>query len=202
LDPLNNGMVVYVSFDRLSSLVGHLGYNILLLQVNGSDSLSRSKVLSEIEAAISGTGLTVFDLNIILERQKVFLNNLWSLLLSLSMFCFVNAISCLAGYLMLSISGQQRDLGIMRALGAKPKTVVKLILLETILLILASGLIGLPIGTAIVFWFFIPEAVFSQKAALTIAGLLAVLMGVLCLSSLYPSRKIAKTPMIKAMSQA
>ncbi len=89
----------------------------------------------------------------------------------------------------------------MRALGAKPETVMKLVLLETSLLVLAGGLIGLPIGLTIVFWFFIPEPVVSQTAAISIAALLSGLTGALCLSSLYPARKIAKTPITKAMSQ-
>ncbi len=201
LDPLNNGLVVYVPFDRLSSITQHDAYNILLVQVDPSYPLSRSRVLSDIEAIISGTGLTVRDLSVAVDGQKAFLNHLWSLLLSLSLFCFVNAVSSLAGYLMLSMSSQQRDLGIMRALGAKPRTITGLALFETALLVLVSGMIGLPIGTVIVFWFFIPEAVVSQRAILTAAGLLSGLLCALCLTSLYPARRIVRTPITRAMSQ-
>jgi len=197
LDPLNNGMVVYVSFDRLSSVVKHAGYNVLLLQI---DPTSRSRVIGEIEARISRTGLTMFDLNRVLERHRAFLSYIWSLMLSLSLFSFVNAILSLIGYLMLSISSQQKDLGIMRALGAKPKTVIKVILLETFLLVLVSGIIGVPIGAIIAFWFFIPEAIVSQAATVSIIGLLSILIGALCLSSLYPARKIAKTPITRAIN--
>jgi ABC-type antimicrobial peptide transport system permease subunit len=200
LDPLNNGMVVYVSFDSLSSIVEHPGYNVLLFQIDSAGPSSRSRVLEEVEAVISGSGLTMLDLNGALDRQKAFLNRIWSLLLSLSLFSFVNAILSLMGYLMLSVEGQQRDLGVMRALGAKPKTILKVILFQTLLLVLAGGLVGLPIGMSIVFWFFIPEAVISQKAILTIAGLLSALIGTLCLSSLYPAGKIARTPITKTLS--
>jgi len=201
LDPLNNGMVVYVSFDRLSVLVAYMGPNVLLLQTASSGSLSRSRVLDEIEAALSGTGLTMLDLNVVLDRHTAFLNYLWSVLLSLSLFCFVNAISSLGGYLMLSISGQQRDLGVMRALGARPRTAVKFVLLQTLLLVSASGFIGASVGTVIVFWFFIPEAIVSQRGILTIVGLLSSLVAVLCLSSLYPARKIARVSIPRAISQ-
>ncbi len=201
LDPLNNGMVVYVSFDRLSVIVDYTGPNILLLQTASSSFTSRSRVLDEIETAISGTGLVMLDLNVILDRYTVFLNYLWSLLLSLSLFCFVNAISSLGGYLMLSISGQQRDLGIMRALGARPRTIVKFVLLQTLLLVSASGLIGVSVGMVVVFWFFIPEAVMSQRAILTAAGLLSGLLGTLCLTCLYPARRIVKTPITTVIAQ-
>jgi len=201
LDPLNNGMVVYVSFCRLSALVDYAGPNVLLLQTVSSGSVGRSRVLAEIETALSGTGLTMLDLNVVLDRHAVLLNYLWSVPFSLSLFCFVNAISSLGGYLMLSISGQQRDLGIMRALGARPGTAVKFALLQTLLLVSASGLIGVSVGMMIVFWFFIPEAVVSQRAILTVVGLLSSLMGALCLSSLYPARKIAKVSITRAISQ-
>jgi len=202
LDPLNNGMVVYVSFDRLSALVKPAGYNLLLLQIDASDSSRRSMILDKIEGTISGTGLTVFDLNEIVHEHGAFLSHIWSLMLSLSLFSFVNAILSLTGYLMLSISGQQRDLGIVRALGATPRTVVKLVLVETLMLVLAGVLIGLPIGAIVVFWFFIPEAVVSQTATLSMMGLISVLICALCLASLHPARRIARTPITKAVSQA
>jgi len=202
LDPLNNGMVVYVSFDRLSAIAGHDGYNLLLLQVDPSHSPGGSRALDQIEAIASESGLTVLDLSEVLGKLKSSVSYIWTLMLSLSLFSFLNAILSLTGYLTLSISGQQRDFGIMRALGAKPGTVIKLVLFETLLLVLAAGSIGLPIGIAIVLWFFIPEPVVSLTATLSIILLLSALACALCLSSIFPARKIAKTPMTKAMSQA
>ncbi|MDH5794697.1 MAG: ABC transporter permease [Candidatus Bathyarchaeota archaeon] len=202
LDPLNNGMVFYVSFDRLSAIAGHDGYNLLLLQVDPSHSPGGSGVLDQIEAIASESGLTVLDLSEVLGKLKASVSYIWTLMLSLSLFSFLNAILSLTGYLTLSMSGQQRDFGIMRALGAKPGTVIKLVLFETLLLVLAAGSIGLPVGIAIVLWFFIPEPVVSLTAILSIILLLSALAGALCLSSVFPARKIAKTPMTKAMSQA
>lgn len=201
LDPLNNGMVVYMHLDRLSSLLGHEGCNALLIQVDTSDSLARSGVLADLSALISRPGLTLVDLNVSLDVHKAFLNRLWSLLLSLSLFSFANAVFSLMGYLMLSISGQQRDFAVMRALGAKPETVSKLVLLETTILVLAGGAIGLPIGTIVVFWFFIPEPVISATATLAIVGVLSVLLGALCVSTLYPARRMTNTRVTDGVSQ-
>jgi len=201
LDPLNNGIVVYIPFDCLSAAFKHTSYNLLLVQIDSSDPSAYYRILDDIEAYASGKGLTTLDLNETLGKQKALINYIWSLMLSLSLFSFVNAILALMGYLMLSISNQQKDLGIMRALGAKPKTVLKLILLETFLLVLTSGIIGLPIGTIIALMFFISEAVVSQTATLSIVGLLAVLIGALCLSSLYPARRIVKASITEAIGQ-
>jgi len=201
LDPLNNGMVIYVSFDRLSKITGHDGHNLLFLQVDPSSSPSGSTVLDQLEAVASESGLTVVDLSRALGRLKAYVNHVWSFMLSLSLFSFLNAILSLVGYLTLSISGQQRDFGIMRALGAKPGTVTKLVFLETLLLVLVAASIGLPVGIAIVLLFFIPEPVVSLTAAVSIAALLSALAGALCLSSVFPARRIAKTPLAEVMSQ-
>ncbi len=200
LDPLNGGNVVYMSFSRLSQMCDHAGYNLLLLQVASSPS-SRSEVISEIENRVSGTRLVVRDLNGALGMQKAFLSRLWSLLLSLSLLSFVNAVLSLMGYLALSISAQGRDFGIMRALGTKPASVMKVILLETFLLVSAGAAVGLPIGLVVAFWFFIPESIVSLTAASTIAVLLSVLIAALCLTSLYPARKMAKMAITSAMSR-
>ncbi|MEM2111831.1 MAG: FtsX-like permease family protein [Candidatus Bathyarchaeia archaeon] len=113
----------------------------------------------------------------------------------------MNAILPLIGYLTISISSQQKDFSIMRALGARPKTVIEVIVTQTFLLVLAGAIIGLPVGAIIILWFFIPDAVISQTAVLFIAALLSMLIGILCLSSLYPSIKIARMPVTDGVCQ-
>jgi ABC-type antimicrobial peptide transport system permease subunit len=198
LDPLNNGMVVYVPYEGLSSVVHYSGYNILLVEVEPSNRLA---TLERIGDAISGSGLTMIDLNQSLNKQMAYLTQIWSLLLSLSLLSFVSAVTSLVGFLMLSVSGQQRDLGIMRALGAKPRTVLKIVLFQTFLLILAGALFGFPIGLLVVLTFLIPDTVITQNAIVAIASLLSILFGTLCLASLYPARKAAQTPITTAVSR-
>ncbi len=200
LDPFNNGMVVYMPYDQLSSLIGNEDYNILLVQVDPTTE-RMSSIRHEVEEAALSLGLVVVPLDEVQTRHKSFLSSLWSLLLSLSFLCFTNAVISLVGYFMLSIAGQQRDLGIMRALGANHRTILGYILLESFLIICTGALFGLPIGIVIVFWFFIPDAVISEAATLSIGVILSSFIGVLCLSSLYPARRILKMPITKATAK-
>jgi ABC-type antimicrobial peptide transport system permease subunit len=191
LDSLNNGMVVYMPYEGLSSVVHHSGYNVLLVQVESSN---RSGTLERIEEALSGSGLVMVDLNQSLNKQLVYIRQIWTLLLSISLLSFISAVTSLVGFLMLSVSGQQRDLGIMRALGAKPGTMFRILLFQTFLLVFASALFGLPTGLLVILIFFIPDAVISLNTIVVTILLISVLFTALCLASLYPAKKAAHTP--------
>jgi len=198
LDPLDNGMVVYMSYGKLSSIVQYSGYNVVLVQV---EPLNRSETLEKIRDALSGSGLTVIDLGQSLNRQLSYVGQIWSMLLSLSLLSFVSAVTSLVGFLMLSVSGQQRDLGIMCALGAKPGTVMRTVLFQTFLLVSVGALFGFPVGLAIVLVFLIPDPVVSQNAVVAMVLIISGLIAALCLASLYPARKAAKTPITTAVAQ-
>ena len=198
LDTLNNGIVVYVPIGGLSSVVNSSGYNVVLVQVSASNFAA---AFDEIGNIASGYGLVAVDLDQTLNKQLSFASQIWASILSLSLLSFLSAVTSLVGFLMLSISGQQRDLGIMRALGAKPGTILRVVVLQTFILVLLGAVFGLPIGMAVVLTFLIPEPVVSQNAAVAITLLVSGLIAALCLSSLYPGRKAARTPIVPAISR-
>jgi len=198
LDPLNKGNVVYIPFMRLSSLVHRSGYNIVFLKVDPSN---RSQVLAKIEETISETGLEFFELNEILGKHLDFVNLAWSSVMLLPLSSLVTAVLCLLSYVMLSITGQQREFGIMRALGAKPKTILKIVFTEALLVLLISGAIGISTGLFVTFTFLIPDPVISQASFLTVSGWLVLTLVFLGLSSLYPVVKVVKKPIAHIISQ-
>ncbi len=196
VDPVNNGEVIYVPFSTLSSLTGEHWYNLLLLQI---DSSNRPETLRRIEAEIEETNLIILDLNEVLNRHTKFLDYTWSMVLTLSLSSLLNAIFCLLGYMTLSLMSQRGDLGVMRALGAKPSTITKIIFLQSLLLVLVSGAIAVPLGLVVTFVFFIPEATISQASLLPIAGLILLVFAALSMSSTYPAIRITREPMNKAI---
>ncbi len=100
---------------------------------------------------------------------------------------------------MLSIAGQQREFGIMRALGAKPRSIMKIIFTQALLITLVSGAIGISVGLFVTFVFLIPEPVVSQYTLVSVAGWLLLALGLLCLSSLYPAMKAVKKSVVGAI---
>jgi ABC-type antimicrobial peptide transport system permease subunit len=196
LDPLNNGKVVYMPLTALSDALGQNGYNLIFLKIDYSHS---SSVLAEIKNEISGENLTLVELNETLGRHVDFLNNIWSLVMFLPIFSLTTAILCLLSYLMLFITGQQREFGIMRALGAKPRSIMKIVFMQALLITLISAAIGISVGLFVTFVFLIPEPVISQYALVSVAGWLLSALGLLCFSSLYPAAKAARKSVVNAL---
>lgn len=198
LDPLNNGNVVYVTLETLSKAIESPKFNLLFIKI---DLTHRSQVLDEIDREVSGTELTILELDESLEKHLGFLSSVWSLIIFLPLSSLVTATLCLLGYRVLSIASQERDFGVMRALGAKPPTIVKLMVTESFLMLLISGAIGIFTGFFVSFVFLIPEPVITNDALLSIVGWLLLALGLICLSSLYPAIKTIKEPITKTMSQ-
>jgi len=197
LDPLNNGNVVYVPLKTLSPKE-EPQYNLLLLKIEPS---LHSKVIADIENNISGTQLELVELNGVLEKHLGFLNLVWSSVMLLPLLSLVTATLCLLSYMMLSIAGQQREFGVMRALGTNPKGILNIILTQALIIVLVSGTIGVLIGLTITFAFLIPEPVITLNNIIMVATWLLSAFVILSLSSLYPAMKIIKKPVASVMTQ-
>ncbi|UCE15235.1 MAG: ABC transporter permease [Candidatus Bathyarchaeota archaeon] len=199
LDPLNNGNVVYVPLDALSTLVdGQPYYNFIFLKI---DPAKRLQVLAEIHEKVSGMMFEPLELNEILGNHLNFLGYIWSFVMFLPLFSLATATLCLLSYMMLSVTGQQREFGIMRALGAKPKTILKIVFTEALIVTLISGVIGIFVGLFFTFVFLIPEPIISHFTLFSVAGWLLLALSFLCLSSLYPALKVVKKSIVDVLSQ-
>ncbi len=196
IDPMNNGEVIYAPISTLSSLHGEHGYNLLLLQI---DSRSRPETLSRIEAKINETDLVFLDLTTILDSHIRFLDYTWSIALPLSLSSLLNAVFCLLGYMALALMSQRRDLGIMRALGAKPRTMIKMLFSQSLMLVIISGAVGVSLGLVVTFAFFIPEATISQASLPIVAGSILLVLGVMSISGVYPAINMTKKPAAEAV---
>jgi ABC-type antimicrobial peptide transport system permease subunit len=199
LDPLNNGNVAYVPLNALSTLVNRQpNSNFLFLKI---DPFRRLQVLAEIEKQVSGMVLEPVELNEVLGKHMDFLGYVWSFVMFLPLFSLVTAAFCLLSYMMLSITGQQREFGIMRALGAKPKAILKIVFTEALIITLISGAIGVFVGLFFTFVFLIPEPIISHFTLISVAGWLLLALSFLCLSSLYPAMKVVKKSIAGVLSQ-
>ncbi len=197
VDPLNNGKVVYIPIETIYENLSAEGTNIVLLQI---DSIENPQVLAQIEAEASQEGLTVVELDSIVDRYIDFLNSLWSLIMFLPLLSLATVAISLASYMMLLVSGQQHEFGIMRAIGAKPTKVIKIVLVQALVVVFVGGIAGISLGYFVSFWFLIAEPVISPSTiAFSLAFLIAIL-GVLCVSSILPALKVAKKTVVEIIS--
>ncbi len=197
MDPLNKGNVVYLPLGTLFPQE-QPRYNLLLLKI---DSSLYSQVITEIEDKISGTRLELLELNGVLRKNLDFLNLIWSSVMLLPLLSLVTATLCLLSYMMLSIAGQQREFGVMRALGTKPKGILKIVLTQALIVVLISSAIGVSIGFIITFAFLIPEPIITLYSIVIVAAWLLFALGAMSLSSLYPAVKVVKKPVAATMAQ-
>jgi ABC-type antimicrobial peptide transport system permease subunit len=117
----------------------------------------------------------------------------------LPLLSLATAALCLVAYLMLLVSGQKRDFGIMRALGAKPKTIIKIVLIEIIIVLAISASIGVLGGLVMALEFLIRDPVFTLSSFVSTLEYLALALVLLAVASLYPVLKIVKEPILKAI---
>jgi ABC-type antimicrobial peptide transport system permease subunit len=199
VDPLNNGKVVYMPIETSHKDIGQQGYNLVLLQIDPSET---PQVIAQIENEATKKNLSVVELDTVLDKHVTFLGNIWSLVMFLPLFSLATAAISLLSYLMLSISGQQHEFGVMRALGAKPRAIIKIVFSQALLIIMVSGAAGISAGLFITFGFLIPEPVISQSTIISVSTWLFVILGLLCVSSLYPALKAVKKTVVDAISAA
>jgi putative ABC transport system permease protein len=105
-------------------------------------------------------------------------------------------------YLITSVSEQQQQFGIMRALGTKPKNVLKIVVYQAAMIIAVSVAIGVPAGIYIAFNFLIPNPILSQSTLIVVVIGISAIFGILCISSVYPTLKTINQTITKTLSNS
>jgi len=189
LDPLNTGFVAYLPLDTLTTASNHTGYNLMLLRIEPS---TYSESLEKISEAVRDTELQLVELNPILDRITRFFQSLWSSFTVVSLLFLITMALCLFTHMTLHITEQEPEIAVMRALGAKPRKVVAILMMQAALVILISGTIGISTGLFASFAFLVPSPAISPMNLLTVGVWLLSTITVLTVSSLYPALLIAK----------
>jgi len=200
LDPVNNGMVVYVPLEMLESLNNASDPNIVLVQLDSS--VNQDTVIMRLQERLAdvNSDLTVFELNDALENNVGFLGAIWSVIMFLPLFSLVAATLCLIGYLVLAINEQRHEFAVLRAMGAKPKTIVTVLAVQSLIVLFSSFGVGISFGIMGTLMILMTQPVVTSFTVLEIAGwLLAALFGMFLLS-LWPAVRFAKKPILKIMS--
>jgi len=200
LDPINNGNVTYVPLKALQSITGIQKSNVVMVEID--PSVNRAEILNQIRANISSVNpeFEVCELNEILDKNVGFLGYIWSVVKFLPLFCLSSASLCLIGYVMLAIAEQRQEFGVLRALGAKPKTVVTIISEQSFIVLLSSYAVGVALGIIITLLILVPKPLVTSYNVLEIAGWLLIAFAAIFVFSLYPATRFAKKPILEIMT--
>ena len=200
VDPLNNGKVTYVSLEKLQNLTGVSNVNIVLVQLDSD--VDRSAVLLQIENEVNAVNsvFSVFELDTALQQNLGFLESIWSTIMLLPVFTLTSAALCLVCYTMLGAEEQRHEFAVLRVMGTKPKTVVTILAVQSLIVLFSGVAVGISLGVIITLMILMAQPFVTSFTVITIAGwLFAALVGMFLLS-LWPAVRFAKKPILEIMS--
>jgi len=200
LDPINNGNVTYVPLENLQKITGVSKPNVVMVKTN--PSANRTAVLNYIRAEVKGldSDFEVLDLNEVLDKNLSFLGYIWSTIMFLPLISLFAASLCLIAYVMLTITEQRQEFGVLRALGANPKTIVKIVSGQSLVVLLSSCAAGIAFGIMITLLILVPEPLVTGFTVVEIAGWLLTALAATFIFSLYPAIKFAKKPILEILA--
>lgn len=201
MDPINNGNVTYVPLKTLEDATGISGPNAVMIEVD--PSVGRTQVLDQIRSVVSAANpdFQVFELDEMLDKSLGFLGYIWSTIMFLPIFSLATASLCLIGYVMLAIGEQQQELGVLRAVGAKPRTIVNIISSQSLVVLLSSYAVGVAFGIIITLLVLVEKPLVTSYTVLEVAGWLLIALAATFISSLYPAIRFARKPILEIISQ-
>jgi len=202
LDPINNGNVTYVPLGTLQNITGISRPNVLMITLDSSNGVD---ALNRIDAAVkaaNATGFQVFELNSVLDKSLGFLGFIWTTIMFLPLLSLVTASLSLLGYVMLTINEQRQEFGVLRALGAKPRTVLAMVSAQSLIVLLGSYAVGIAFGTIPTLLILVQNPLITTYTVIEIAGWLLLALIVTFTSSIYPAVRFAKKPLLETMTQS
>jgi ABC-type antimicrobial peptide transport system permease subunit len=202
LDPINNGNVTYIPLTTLQNITGVSGPNVLMVKLD--PSASRADILNKVRAIVQAANadFQVFDLNGPLNKSLGSLDFIWSTIMFLPLFSLITASLSLLGYVMLTINEQRQEFGILRALGANPKTVLGIVSVQSLIILLGSYAVGIALGLITTLLILVQEPLITTSTVIEIAGWLLLALIITFASSLYPAVRFAKKPLLETMTQS
>jgi ABC-type antimicrobial peptide transport system permease subunit len=200
IDPINNGKVVYVPLENLQNVTHAVGINMVLVKID--PSASYKKTFDEIRTLVNSTspGFGVLELNGLLDKSFGFLDRLWSTMMFLPLFSLVAASLCMVSYVMLITNEQRQEFGVLRAVGAKPRGITKIISGQSLIILFLCYTVGIVVGTLVTWLILIPEPFVTIGTVAEIAEWLLVAFAATLAISLYPAIRFAKKPILEIIT--
>jgi ABC-type antimicrobial peptide transport system permease subunit len=200
IDPINNGKIIYVPLENLESAAHISGENIVLVRIQSSANYGETH--NQIRALINKSfpQFGVLELNEPLNKSFAFLDQIWSTIMFLPLFLLIAASLCLVNYVILVTNEQRQEFGVLRALGAKPAGITKIISGQSIIILLLCLTVGVVVGTFFIWVILIPEPFATIGTVAEIAvWLLAAFTATLAIS-FYPAIRFARKSILEIIT--
>jgi ABC-type lipoprotein release transport system permease subunit len=200
IDPIENGRVTYVPLQELERVTKIYSPNLVLIALN--PSVDRTQLIAQINNIVSSGDpcLVAFSLGQTAQNNLNFLGSTWSTVMVLPIFTLASAALCLLAYVMLAVDEQRQEFGFLRAMGAKPKTITNIVAIQSIVVLLSSLGLGLPLGTITTLLILMQHPLVTSFTVAEISAWLLVALASMFLLSLIPALRLARTPLLRIMA--
>jgi ABC-type antimicrobial peptide transport system permease subunit len=190
-EPLNHGYVTYISVTELQEIFSVNGFNFILVKTDGYDN----NTVLEITKLATQYGLTVSSLDTLHGEYISSIDKLWLSILPFTSLTVITAMICLLNCMFISISSRFHDFGIIKAIGAKPNYLSKIVFFECLILILATAPIGITLGITFDTLFLLPANTLSLPFTLySLTTIIGILFAMCSLCTLIIIRLKKQTP--------
>jgi putative ABC transport system permease protein len=159
-------------------------------------------VMNQIRAAVQNVNpdFEVTELNTVLEKSLSYIGYIWSTLMLLPLLSLFAACLCLTGYIALTISEQHQEYGVLRALGAKPSTILRIVATQSLIVSVGSFAAGVPLGIMVTLLILVAEPVVTAFTVIEIAGWMLAAVALVFGLSLYPTIRFARKRILDIMA--
>lgn len=212
----NSGYDVYIPYENALNITSKTEFNEFILSlkndVNTEDFQKTIKVYLSNKKGISPKDKTAFFFNNIESTLKSF-NTLFN---AINLFLWFIGISFLISGMLsifnimtVIVKNRTGEFGIRKAIGATPNSIQSMVLIESLLITLVSGIIGLTLGFVIIYLVNIYIKISGGNDQFLIldtnfyiiisAILLLIISG--CVAGIIPARKASKTLPVGALKE-
>ncbi len=95
---------------------------------------------------------------------------------------------------------QHQEFGVLRAIGTKPRIIVSILSIQSLIVLLSSFSVGIAFGTITTLMILMANPLVTGVTVVVIAAWLLSALAVMFLLSLYPAVKMSKTSILKILT--
>jgi ABC-type antimicrobial peptide transport system permease subunit len=199
VDPLNTGFITYVPLSTLETLTGS---NPNLVLVTPKEGIDKTAFIQQLQDTVNlvDPDLQVFPLESVTQKNMVYLGATWAVIMLVPLVTLTSAALCLVGYSILSVDEQHQEFGVLRAIGTKPRIVINILSIQSLIVLFSSFGVGIAFGTMTTLMILMANPLVTIWTIVGIAAWLMTALAVMFLLSLYPAFKTSKASILKILT--
>lgn len=190
----------YISLDAAQNLTDKEG-QVSNIQVKTEDPEKADQIANTIPEKIGG--VKVITQKAMLEKMTEMLSTIQIFISSLGLIALLAGSFGVINTMLMSVYERTREIGILKAIGSRNSTIMKMFLTEAVLIGLISSILGCVLGVAIAYAFPLTDDMMVPMVTPTIIAIAMMLgLAVSIAAGIYPAWRASKMNIVEALKNA